>query len=111
MPDPDAYIGQKLEAAIRTLATSAAPLQRRLLTAWAGALGDVPADYFSNRRERGLFEQIRSDVNKLSASEETGSAPLTLDAMRDDDAESVAEMIVELREVVELRLAASRSTD
>jgi len=98
-PD-DRYLREKLNAAVSALATSAAPIQERLLSAWIGALGRLEPQSFGDDDERNLFERIYVATSKISASADVGQVPASTEAMSDQIAEGVASEIVALRAAV-----------
>jgi hypothetical protein len=90
MPPParDSYIREKLNAAVDTLATSAAPIQRRLQSAGISALGSLVPTDFSEPEERELFDRIAITKQRAPG---PGHIPASTAAMSDEIAEDVAQ--------------------
>jgi hypothetical protein len=94
MASPD-YIREKLCAAMSSLATTAAPLQRRLELAH-DQLHRLRPDDFTDLEERELFGRIVMVLTSVEPHGDEGSVAATTRAMSDTDAEQVARWIDDL---------------
>jgi hypothetical protein len=105
----DAYLREKLDAAVDSLATSAEPIQHRLQAAWNGALGRLTPEDFADASERERFERIHAVCDQLNAPGDVGQVPVSTAAMADARAEHVACEIVKLRDAVVGRMLRARA--
>ena len=100
LPASDDSLREKLDVAVGCLATSAEPIQHRLLAAWNNSLGRLTPEDFADASERERFERIHADVTKLNAPGDVGRVAVSTAAIADERAEQVAREVVELRGAV-----------
>lgn len=91
------YIREKLNPAVRLLATGADSLQQRLERAF-GLLQKLRTSDFADFDDQLIFDQIKADLTSVEAQGDEGSVKATLGRMGDGDASRIAERIVDLAE-------------
>jgi hypothetical protein len=84
MPDELSYLYEKFHTAVRAMASSASPIQKRLWLAHTSICKLRPED-FEDPQMRAAFEEIS-----------TALVPVTLAEMTDGEAERIADLIVDL---------------
>jgi hypothetical protein len=91
----DDYVREKLCAAHDCMATSAAPIQRRLENAWISALMRLEPSDFRDDEARTLFERVAAAMATVSGGAE-GSVRASTVRMSDAEGEAVARLIFDL---------------
>lgn len=92
----DHYVREKLDAAIYSLASSAAPLDVRLHNAFVGALVRLKPEDFADDKSRAAFPAIMDVARSRAAVADEGTIQATLTSMSDEQLEALATQIVEL---------------
>lgn len=88
------YAYEKFSIAVGSMASSAAPIQRRLHSAYM-SFHPVQARDFKDEGMRGLYMQIMDGLTKVK-DPDTGYVPATLAQMTDEEAQRIAGLIVDL---------------
>jgi hypothetical protein len=92
----EGYIRQVLWEAVNSLATSAAPLQKRLEWAAISLIKLQREDFENAKKDLALYTAIKDTLTALEPVGEEGSIVATTAAMSDEQAEAVAKQILEL---------------
>jgi hypothetical protein len=88
------FLFEKFMVAVDVLATSSAPLQKRLEGAYRSFMDVEPTD-FDDKEMQGTFEQIRSRLTKVQHGH-IDSIAATCKQMSDEEAAEIADFIFSL---------------
>ncbi len=89
-----AHLFEKFMVAVDVLATSSAPIQKRVEGAYRSFIDVVPKD-FDDKEMQATFEQIRSRLTRVKHGQ-TDSIAATCTQMSDQEAAEVADFIFSL---------------
>ena len=98
MASEQKYVREKLRAATRALteSESAAPLRERLRLAFLAGLMTLQPDDFVDDESRASFTAIKELITTQRAVHGEGTVQATLTELSDDQATSIAKLIVDL---------------
>lgn len=91
----ETYEREKLGNAVRVLATSTAPIQKRLEHAWT-AMHTLIAHGFVDKDRAAEFAEINARLTADKSDEDAGHVPTTCARLSDDEAREIADAIVDL---------------